>query len=60
MEFSINDKPEDSDINEICFHLQEHNAPHWEVDDRHRYVITLKDNDQLVGGIVFNIFSEWQ
>ena len=59
MEFSINEKPKDSDINEIRFRLQEHNAPHWEVDDRHKYVITLKDNDQLVGGIVFNIFGEW-
>ena len=59
MEFIINEKPKESDINKILHRLQEYNAPFWEADDRHKYIITLNDNNSIIGGIVFTIFGEW-
>jgi predicted acetyltransferase len=59
MEFGIKENPDVSDINEIRYPLQKHNAPYWEVDHKDKYILTLKDNNILLGGIVFTIFGEW-
>ena len=59
MEFVINENPKEQDINEVLHRLQEYNSQFWEADDRHKFVITLNDNNSLVGGIVFTIFGEW-
>ncbi len=59
MEFVINENPNESDINKVLHRLQEYNAPFWETDDRHKFIITLNDNNSITGGIVFTIFGEW-
>ena len=59
MEFVINENPNESDINKVLHRLQEYNAPFWEADDRHKFIITLNDNNSITGGIVFTIFGEW-
>ncbi|MCH3916628.1 MAG: GNAT family N-acetyltransferase [Spirochaetia bacterium] len=59
MEFKLNENPDETAINEIRHKLQDYNDPYWEVEDRYKYVLTLKDETALVGGIVFTIFGEW-
>lgn len=59
MKFNFYERPKESDINNIRHRLQEFNETFWEVDDKYKYVITLSDEGEIVGGIVFTIFGEW-
>ena len=47
MEFTINENPDESDINKVLHRLQEYNKPFWEADDRHKFVITLNDENTM-------------
>lgn len=59
MNFIINENPSEKDINEVRHRLQEHNSSYWEVDSKYKFTITLKNGNDLIGGIIFTIFGEW-
>ncbi len=59
MKFNFFERPKETDINIVRHRLQEHNEPFLEAEDKYKYVITLNEEDEIVGGIVFTIFGEW-
>lgn len=51
--------PDEAAINEVRHLLQDYNEPYWEIRERNKYRIAIKENDCLSGGVVFTLFGEW-
>ena len=59
MKFNFFERPKEADMNLVRHRLQEHDDNYCEVKEKFKNVITLNDEDDIVGGIVFTIFGEW-
>lgn len=59
MNIEIVKNPNEILINTIRVKLQDFNAPYWEITHKDKYVFTLKEGDNLIGGMVYTIFGEW-
>lgn len=59
MKIEIISDPDDNQIHEIRYRLQEYNDPFWEVKEKYKFVITAREDFRLTGGLVFTIFGQW-
>lgn len=60
MEFILNEKPAQSDIDSVRERLKQHNIRYLETTDERQYVIEAKnDSGELAGGIVFKTWGLW-
>lgn len=60
LELNIIDSPSEELVNEIRSNLQAFNIEHWETTEKTKHVVELRNGKELLGGLAFTMFGQWQ
>ena len=60
MKYKINLFPTEEDVLRIRRRLQDYNSSYFEIDDEHKFIISVIDDcNELIGGIACTIVGQW-